>query len=548
MTSVPRAVLAVDAGAATTATALLGRPADRWRLIGALSAPATASADDVATVLADRVLGVDPGLAAAIGLTVDGVRDLPRLETRRVPASTMAVLGASRRAVGLVEAIAARTSWRVRSASPDSHDPREMIELALRSDVSAILIGTSEPPGPDERGALDDLAALTATVARRRPEVRLVLAGSISSRPAWTAAIGDALDRGPQRVFEAPALSARDETDDALREVLESLLPHVGDTRHAAVRSLMSLADALDRRIELLDIGFDGGLRAIATPGVGDDGPTAVVVRSSAAALVPPEPDATIVEEVLSWTTGSLDRHRMGDRLQDLRSQPWGDPAGDGARVRLAATRAALARLVAESGDMGRLPAPDITIVAGGGFALAPPAAIALAVADVVRRTGATQLAFDHARLLGPLGTIEDPDERRALVADLADDLLAPIGSLVVVGGLPAARRGAAAVGSLALDGGGNGTTRHETRHELFAGDVLFVDLAPGDSARASLEFSDAARVGRRAHRISVPVTGGLAGVLVDLRDVPLRLPERRDRRRAALAAWGTLAWPGDER
>jgi hypothetical protein len=28
---------------------------------------------------------------------------------------------------------------------------------------------------------------------------------------------------------------------------------------------------------------------------------------------------------------------------------------------------------------------------------------------------------------------------------------------------------------------------------------------------------------------------------------VPLRLPERRDRRRAALAEWGELAWPDDE-
>jgi hypothetical protein len=43
-----------------------------------------------------------------------------------------------------------------------------------------------------------------------------------------------------------------------------------------------------------------------------------------------------------------------------------------------------------------------------------------------------------------------------------------------------------------------------------------------------------------------VPVSGGIAGILVDLRDVPLRLPERRDRRRAALAAWGELAWPGE--
>jgi hypothetical protein len=43
-------------------------------------------------------------------------------------------------------------------------------------------------------------------------------------------------------------------------------------------------------------------------------------------------------------------------------------------------------------------------------------------------------------------------------------------------------------------------------------------------------------------------VSGGLAGVMVDLRDVPLRLPDRRDRRRAALATWGEQVWPGDDR
>jgi hypothetical protein len=74
------------------------------------------------------------------------------------------------------------------------------------------------------------------------------------------------------------------------------------------------------------------------------------------------------------------------------------------------------------------------------------------------------------------------------------------------------------------------------------------VDLAPGDQALATLEFRDAVRVGHRARRVAVPVSGGVAGLAVDLRDVPLRLPERRDRRRAALAAWGELAWPGDER
>jgi hypothetical protein len=541
--TIPRALLTVDVGVATTAVALIGRPAKRWRLLGSLAAPAPATPDDVATVLAARIAAADPELADAIGLDLDAIAEFPRLETRSEPPETLAVLGASRRAVGLVEAVAARTPWRVSAASPESHDPREMTELALRADVTAVLLGASEPPGPDERSALDDLIALVAAIARRRPELRIVLAGPIASRPAWRDGIGDALGEGPQRVFEAPPLTMRSGPDEPLREVLEGLLPRGADTRYTAVRAIITLADVLGRRVELIEVGLDGGLRALASPGVADQGPAAVAVRTARAGLIPPDPEQGSVESVLAWTTGSLDRHRMGDRLRDLRSQPWADASGDGARLRLAATRAAMFRLVALTPELSAMPAPDLTIAAGGAFALAPGPAISLAVADVVRRTGATQLAIDHARLLGPLGTIEDPDERRPFVADLADDLLVPLGTIVVLGGLPPTRRRGVAVGGISLSGDG-----HAIEHDLLPGDLAFLDLAPGDRAIATLDFRDSVRIGRRARRFSVPVSGGLAGVLVDLRDVPLRLPERRDRRRAALAAWGELAWPGDPR
>ena len=106
------------------------------------------------------------------------------LEARTPPPQTLAVLGASRRAVGLLEAVAARTPWRVRAASPESHDPREMTDLALRPDVGAILVGAGDPPGPDERGWLDDLAGLVAGVIRRRPEIQVVLAGPVAVRAA----------------------------------------------------------------------------------------------------------------------------------------------------------------------------------------------------------------------------------------------------------------------------------------------------------------------------------------------------------------------------
>ena len=542
MTTVPRALLAIDAGSATTSVALLGNPGSRWRLLGAMSAPAGTPPDALAEILASRLVAADLALADYVGVTPLSVADLPRLEATSRPPETLAVLGASRRAVGLLDAVAARTPWRVRAASPESHDPREMTELALRSDVSAVLVGAGDPPGPDERGWLDDLASLVGAVARRRPELRVVLAGPVASRSGWAEGFGAPIETAGDRVLQAPAVGLRSGPDEPLREILEGLLPDSTDSRHMAVRAVLSLADALDRRIELLDIGLDGGMRAMATPGIADQGPVAVAVRTAQAALLPVEIDDATVDAVLAWTTGSLDRHRMGDRLLDLRAQPWTDASGEGARLRLAAARAALRRLVMNSTDIGALASPDLTVIAGGAFAVAPARAVALAIADTVRRAGATQLAIDHARLLGPIGMIDDPDERRELIADLADDLLAPIGSLLVVGSVPASRRGGARAGRLTLDGDGHG------RHDLAGGEVSFIDLAPGDQALATLEFRDAVRVGHRAKRVAVPVSGGVAGLAVDMRDVPLRLPERRDRRRAALAGWGELAWPGDER
>ncbi|HXI45297.1 MAG TPA: hypothetical protein VNH13_03270, partial [Candidatus Acidoferrales bacterium] len=441
MTALPRAILAIDAGAATTSVAILGRPGARWRLLGSISAPTPASPEALAAVLIDRIRAADPGLAAAVGLDPAAVDDLPRLEARSAPPRSLAVLGASRRAVGLLQGVAERTSWRVRAASPESHDPREMTELALRPDIAAVLVGAGEPPGPDERAALDDVAGLVAAVALRRPELRIVAAGPVTSRRTWTdlaATTSGALDR----VIQAPPLGPRSGPDEALRLILEDLDPAPGDARGAAIRALVSLADVLDRGIELLEVGLNGGLRAVARPGVAEDGPSVEAICSAEGALVPPDPDDAAIEAVLAWTTGSLDRHRMGDRLRDLRSQPWADAAGEGARLRLAAGRAALARLVAVTPDLSSRPSPDLTLVAGGAFAVAPSGAIVLAVADVVRRTGATQVAFDHARLLGPIGTIEDPDERRDLMADLADDLLTPLGSLLVAAGMPPRLRG----------------------------------------------------------------------------------------------------------
>lgn len=541
MTRAPRALAVVDAGAATTSATILGRVDGRWRVLGTLAAPAGVAADDILTTLATRIGAADPELAASVELP-DGVADLPRLESRSAPPRALAVLGASRRAVGLLEAVAARTAWRVHGASTETHDPREMTELCLRADVSAVLVAAGDPPGPDERASVEDLAGLVAAVARRRPELQVILGGALRGQRAWRDGLGEHPPGDPERFVEAPGVEAHRGPALGLWSVLDGLLDDPRDGRRGLRRSAASLADLLDRRVEVLEVGHDAGARFLAAPGAAGDDPTCVGIVTARGALVPAEPDEHVVDQVLTWTTGSLDRHRMGDRLRDLRALPWADPTGDGARLRLAAARAALGRLVALTPDVGALPAPDLTIATGGCFAVAPAPAVALAVADTVRRTGATQLATDPARLLGPIGTIEDPTERRDLLADVAADLLLPLGSVVLAGGV-GHRREEATVGRLTLDRDGT-----ESRHELAAGELAFLDLPVGGRAHAMFEFREAARVGHRTRRVAVPVTGGLAGLLVDLRDVPLRLPERRDRRRQLLAAWNDLAWGIDER
>jgi hypothetical protein len=545
VTRIPRTLAVVDAGGATCSVALLGRVDGRWRLLGALAAPAAIAEDAILAVLAGRVLGADPALAEAIELDAARLADVPRLSARSRPASTLVVLASSGRAVGLLETEARRTGWRVVTASPETHDPREMTELALRREVGAILLGAGDPPGPDERAALDDLAALGAAVARRRPELPIVLCGGIRDRASLRAARSEGGDAG--RYLEVPAVGGRRTPEGALRAALEALRADPADGRQALARSATSLADLLDLRIELVEVGFDGGVRLIAEPGVAGGDPTCEAIITAEAALVPDEPDDATVDSVLGWTTGSLDRHRMSDRLRELRARPWVDAAGEGARLRLAAASAALARMAAVTTDLGARPAPDLTIVAGGAFAAAPASATALAVADTIRRTGVTQLAWDHARLLGPIGTIEDAEERRALLADLLSDALVPLGTVVVAGGLGlrpgVTRRARPPAGRIHLDRRDGVTSR-----DLVAGEVAFIDLAPGAVADARFEFAEAVRFGRRTRRLQVPVTGGLAGLIVDLRDVPLRLPERRDRRRTALADWGALAWPRDDR
>lgn len=524
MTIEPRAFLTQDSGAATIAASLIGRVGGRWRLIGSLALPVGADPAALAALLVERVSTADPALSTALGLDRIPSHELPRVEVVSHPPRRLAVVAGSERALVPLVAAASRSGWRTSSASAEAADPLAMSTLLLDPEVDGILAGAGDPPAADERRALGELGALVAAVAHRRPDLPVVLAGGMSGH---LHAFGDMADRTARVLVGSaahPGLAGAD-----LRELLTEVALPADDPRRALGSAAAALAEILDRRVDVVEIGFNGGVRAAGWPGAaaGDPGLDLAIVPS--AGLAPADPDDALIDRVSTWSTWTTDRHRLRDRMRELRIAPWADATGEGVALRVAAARAALNRLARWTPEWAERPSADLVVVSGGVWAVASAPSVALAMVDVLRRDGAVQFALDHARLLAPLGSIPDPVERRAILADLADDLLAPLGTVVTPGGLHHGR----SVGELRLHGANGQHAR-----DLRPGGLELVDLPPGATAVAEFRFHDTVRMGGRGRHFAIDVTGGLGGLLIDLRDVPLRLPDRADLRREMLEAW----------
>ncbi len=540
MSARPVAFFTVDHGTATTAAALIGQLDGRFRILAAGAQPAGISADALLAGLAAEVGGLEPGL-------------LPDATTwaswRRIESATRRplralVAAASEASLAATEAAVAAGGWRiVGRISPDRTNALVATELCLDPDADLLVVGAIDRPSAEEREALADLLALVrAAIGRRGDGLDVVLAGA-PAEAAGEIAVNRVL-LGP------PPLRRPHAGTDPLRDLLVALdlarsrgdgsPAGVVDGRRALITAAASMAVLLDRRVEVVDVGAAAGLRVLAGP----EGVRGAVVRADGA-LAPPEviADDRRADDVLEWSTIRADAASMRDRVRNLAAAPWRDVSGDGARLRLAAARAALSRLDAA----WRLPddgqgrpasyATDLLVVTGGAFAVAPAPAVALALVDTLRRPGGMVLAHDHARLLAPLGGLPSEAERRALLEDLLEDLLAPLGSAILATGLHAGRhRGTARVTS---DDGA------ETLLELVPGGVQLVDLPPGLGATVELATRDGLWLGVRAHHFSLSVAGGLGGLVLDTREIPLRLPDRPERRRDLLDAWQRPLWAG---
>jgi hypothetical protein len=540
MTAEPLSFFTLDHGTASTAVSLVARVDGRFRLLGTSAAPRGVEPDALLEDLVARVTATEPDALIA----PEGWRDWARLETAtREPIRALCVAATEPRVLELARAVSG-AGWEIRGRFVTGQaDLTSMAEHCLDPAISVVAFSSGQPPDPEDRAAMPQLAALVGAMCSRREDLWVLLAGGAV---AWSQAFpgsrvvgAPAPQQVPSAVDSPLRQSARDLASrlDALSDA-HSPLP---EGRAALATAVTTLASLLDRRVEAVDIGHTAGSRTLAHPA----GVVGHLV-SADAALVPETAmrDDREVEAILRWSTLRSDPFTLVDRVRNLRLMPWRDAAGDGTRLRLTVVRAALARLergwhlAADADGQGGSVGSDLLIACGGAFSALPPPAVAMALVDTLRRPGAMAIFHDHARVLGPVATLPDEADRRRLLADLLDDALLPLGSVIVAGELRGTRR----PGRLRL-----ASPLRDSEIELVSGSVRLLDLPPGIPGRIELETRDGNLLGLRTHHLALELTGGLGGLLVDTREVRLRLPDRAERRRALVESWERPVWAAAE-
>ena len=539
MTQDTPAFFTLDKGTASTAAALVAPVSGRYRLLAAGSAPASIEPDILLEDLAWRVARTDATIAGSL----DGWQRWSRLEVS-TPTPATATLVAADAATGRdLERAFVGAGWRIhaRLYGPNP-DIIELGEACLHPRVDAVVVGSPDEAREEDREELRLLWPRCGSIVRMRDDLALVASGTFDDRP-------EGIPDGRLFALPAPApVAATTETTlrEAARQVADHLRPsgrvQGADGHEAGRRSVASLAALLDARVEGIHIGAVAGARTFAS---GEREHRHAVFAT--AALLPDEIrlDGPMLDTILRWSAAQDDPDVIADHLRDLQARGWAGHDASLVGLRLAALRSALERLEA-AWDPPRAQAltdaeasgPEIIVVSGTAFSGLPAPAMVLAVADTIRRPGAFSILHDHARLLRPLGALPVEDDRRRLIGDLMDDLLVPLGSAVLTG----AAASEAASGSLEI-----ATSLGDQRLRLEPGQVRYVDLPPGIDGRLSI---DGSAVGLNAARGggAVVVRGGLGGLLVDTRPIPLELPTAGEPRRSLLAGWEAPALAGVRR
>ncbi|RKY16468.1 MAG: hypothetical protein DRQ55_17935 [Planctomycetota bacterium] len=540
MTQDTAAFFTLDRGTVGTTAALIAPVDGRYRMLAAASAPSALDPESILEDLAWRVARTDASVAGSM----EGWREWSRLEVHTGRPPRAVLVAASSETGELLERAFVGGGWSVvaRFFEPDP-DLIAFGEACLDPQVDAVIVGGRDGVEEAELEAARRLWPRTGALARYRDDLAVIACGPFAERP-------EGIPDG--RLFSLPApdpvpLTAESMLRGAAQQMGVHLAgrdePAATDGRTALRTSIASLAGMLGNRVDGIEIGVAAGSRTLA----GAEGESSHAAIA-AAGLLPSSllEDEEAGDAVLRWCTLPGDPAVRQDGLRELVLHPWIATDGDGVHLRLAALRAALERLegiwtssAAEDGS----DAADVLVLSGGAFAALPPAAAALAAIEGIRRTGAVSILHDHAGVLAPLGALPIESDRRRLLADLMDDCLLPLGSALLTGSLGKRGRKEPVFGTMHIS-----SALGEEHLRLEPGILRLIDLPPGMTARLDIDPGDSPVLGVQGRRLSLDVRGGLGGLLIDTRSIPLDLPTGAEQRRSALEAWEAPVWVGSDR
>lgn len=540
MTQDDPAFFTLDCGSVSTAATLIAPVDGRYRMLAAAAAPALIDPEVLLEDLAWRVARTDASLAGSM----ERWPGWSRLEVRTARAPRACLVAASVATGSLLERAFVGAGWQI-VASFYGPDPDLIAfgEACLDAAVDAVVVGGRDGVDQEERDHARLLWPRAGSLARMRDDLAVIACGPFIERPEG---IPD------DRLFALPEPEPMPMTSESmLRQAAVQVGMHLvsgggsvaaADGRTALRTSIASLAVLLGKRVEGIGIGAAAGTRTLANA----DGELRHAVVASAG-LLPAQilSDDEAADAILGWSTIPGDPATRFDRLRELTMHPWSAIDGDGLHLRLAALRAALERLGARwDAALGEGRSEDanadVVVLGGGGFSILPAAVSALAVADSLRRPGAFAILHDHAGVLAPLGALPIEGDRRRLLADLMDDCLLPLGSALLTGALGSRDKGS---GRLVIS-----SPLGEVEHLLEPDQVRFLDLPPGIVARLEVDPGQGTILGVTGRHLQLELSGGLGGLLVDSRPIPLELPAAAEQRRALLEGWEAPAWMSSDR
>jgi hypothetical protein len=524
--------LLVDAGSAWTKAALVARSRGRWRLAAQVAQPTAWGEEELRSALVARLSGVaDRRVADRLPSLLATAPRISCHTPRR--AGRLALVAVSAELSGASARRAAESAgWTVEVAATadDGRSLAERLSALQEAEVDAWLLS-----GGFEHGRAEQALEMASLVAAAR--------GGAGAPVIWAGA-GSLADE-VVLLFEPDAVSVVDNPRPAagvenpvpLRHALEELLQRAiepaGTRQHTPVafrRSVAELARSTARRI----VGVDVGARYLTWAQSDEEGNAESRVFAAGglagARLVAGGPG-----RLNRWLPMAIDELAVADVLQNLKARPSTLPqTEDELAIVHAAVRQQLSLAVEPESGSGAWP-EGIDLLIGAGRALAAPprpAQAAQMLVDGMRPLGVTQLALDSAGVLSPLGALDDAEISEGMGV-LRDDLLVPLGTSVVCRGGRAGqllmrvtirRAGWPAMGPI----------------DLRSGQVQVVPLGRGHEADLEIELHNGASLGgpRRSSHVAASVMGGVVGLVLDARGVPLSLPRRSDDRRAVLAGW----------